>query len=306
MSAPTARVAGWQFAVSGDIRTNSEAIERGLREAAGLGADLLLTSEAALSGYAGADFESFEGFDWALLRAETARLQKVAAELGLWLVLGSAHDLAAGVPPTNCLYLVSPEGTIVDRYDKSFLTGFASIDEVPASERDRFSEARFPFADQAHYSAGDRLVDFEIGGVRFGLGICYDMCWPQLFIAYRERGVQVMLHAFHNVVDEPTCLVDLTVRQAPTRCADNRMWAVCTNSAAPGSQWGSFVARPDATIPQQLVAGAEALLVHDFPDTISATGWMHNDAPLGLAPGERMHRGAVWAHPRRLDPTAAP
>lgn len=306
MTGAGVRVAAWQFAVSGDIRANAAAIERGLLAAQEAGAGILLTSEAALSGYAGVDFPGFEGFDWELLRAQTARLASIAAELGLWLVLGSAHYLSGEVRPTNCLYLIAPDGRIADRYDKSFLTGFASLDEVPEAELERFAGETFPFADQAHYSAGDRLVAFEVGEVRFGLGICYDMCWPQLFIAYRERGVEVMLFAFHNAAPQPTCLVDLTVRQAPTRCADNRMWAVCANTAAAGSQWANFVARPDATIPRQLAVGAEALLVHDFPDGISPDGWMHNDAPLRLAPAERMHRGAVSSHPRRVDPLAAP
>ena len=94
----------------------------------------------------------------------------------MWLVLGSAHFLDENTKPTNCLYLIDPEGKIVDRYDKCFCTG----------------------GDQKYYSVGNRLVTRDIRGVKVGLAICYDICWPQFYIAYREKGVTVMIHSFYN------------------------------------------------------------------------------------------------------------
>ena len=110
------------------------------------GAHLLHTSEASLSGYAGVDFATFDDFDWDLLRHETTALCRLARELELWLVLGSAHYLDAKTKPTNCLYLINPSGRVVDRYDKSMCT----------------------FGDQQHYTAGNRLVTREIRGVKVG------------------------------------------------------------------------------------------------------------------------------------------
>src|SRR5437660_1235030 len=51
------------------------------------------------------------------LRRETTALRRLAEELKLWLVLGSAHFLDQRTKPTNCLYLTDPEGKIADRYD---------------------------------------------------------------------------------------------------------------------------------------------------------------------------------------------
>ena len=31
-----------------------------------------------------------------------------------------------------------------------------------------------------------------------GLAICYDLCYPQMYAAYREKGVELMLHSFYN------------------------------------------------------------------------------------------------------------
>jgi predicted amidohydrolase len=152
------RVATCQFPVSANPAENAKYIGDFMRQAGEAGAHLLHTSEACLSGYAGVDFRSFEKYDWDALRRETTGLRKLARELNLWLVLGSAHFLDRTAKPTNCLYLIDPEGKIADRYDKCFCTG----------------------GDQKHYSVGDRLATRDIRGVRIGLAICYDICWPQL------------------------------------------------------------------------------------------------------------------------------
>ncbi len=279
------RVASCQFPVGEDIRANARYIRHYLRKAADAGADLLHTSEACLSGYAGSDVASFEGYDWPLLRRETARLRALASELHLWLVLGSAHFLDAETKPTNCLYLIGPHGEIVDRYDKCMCTS----------------------GDQRHYSAGERLVTAVIKGMPVGLAICYDICYPQMYAAYRDLGVKLMLHSFYNAHDKgPNCLDVLNGRQVPTRCADNQMWAVANNSSRPYSHWASFVARPDATIAQQLNINRAGMLVHDFPDGLSEGGWLHNHLPMQVAEGEAMRYGTPSGHLRQLDGRAEP
>jgi predicted amidohydrolase len=279
------RIASCQFPVSGNVAENASYIRQFMEQAADAGAHLLHTSEACLSGYAGIDFASFNGYDWDVLRRETRALRDLARERKLWLVLGSAHFLDEQTKPTNCLYLIDPEGRIVDRYDKCFCTG----------------------GDQKHYSVGDRLVVQDIRGVRIGLAICYDICWPQFYIANRDKGVTVMIHSFHNARSKgPNCLDTLNVHQVPTRCADNRMWAVCNNSAQPYSHWGSFIARPDATIPKQLEINKPGMLVHDFPDGLSEGGWYHNFRPMRKRDDEIMSWGTPIRHPRRESGQAEP
>lgn len=279
------RVATCQFPVSGQIVDNAKYIRDFLHQAAAAGAHLLHTSEASLSGYPGADLPSFKDFDWDTLRRETAALRQEAKDLGLWLVLGSAHFLDERTKPTNCLYLIDPQGRIVNRYDKCMCTG----------------------GDQKHYSAGNRLVTHDIRGVRIGLAICYDICWPQIYMAYRAQGVTLMIHSFYNArAKGPNCLDVLNVRQVPTRCADNRLWAVANNSSQPYSHWGSFIARPDATVAQQLAINQPGMLIHDFPDGLSEGGWFHNEQPLKLRDDEIMTWGTPSQHPRQADGQAEP
>jgi len=279
------RIATCQFPVSASPAENAKYIRDCMHEAAGAGAHVLHTSECSLSGYAGCEFPTFEKYDWDGLRKATADLRALATDLKMWLVLGSSHFLDENTKPTDCLYLIDPAGKIVDRYDKSFC------------------RAR----DQKYYSAGNRLVTCDIRGVKVGLAICYDVCWPQLYIAYRKRGVTVMIHSFSNARDKgENCLDTLNTREVPTRCADNRLWAVANNSSQPYSHWGSFVARPDATIAKQLEINQPGMLVHDFPDTLSATGWYHNFKPMNMADAEIMTWGTPSNHPRQRDGQSEP
>ena len=64
-------IATCQFAVNGSVEHNSEKIQMLIREAKDGGADIAHFSECALSGYAGIDFDSFDGYNWHLLRTET-------------------------------------------------------------------------------------------------------------------------------------------------------------------------------------------------------------------------------------------
>jgi predicted amidohydrolase len=284
-SAQKLRIASCQFPVTEDIARNAHYIRRYMRKAAEGRADLLHTSEACLSGYAGTDFPSFGDYNWQLLRQETAHLRKLAADLGIWLILGSAHFLDEDTKPTNCLYIINPRGEIVDRYDKCMCT----------------------CDDQKAYSAGQRLVVQTIKDVTIGFAICYDICYPQIYAAYREEGVKLMLHSFYNARHKgPNCLDILNVRQVPTRCADNLMWAVANNSSHPYSHWASFVARPDATIAQKLRKNVAGILFHDFPDGLSAGGWIHNYMPMKLAQDEALYFGEPSQHPRQLDSRAEP
>ena len=116
-----------------------------------------------------------------------------------------------------------------------------------------------------------------------------------------------MLHSFYNAHSAgKNCLDVLNVRQVPTRCADNLMWAVANNSSRSYSHWASFVSRPDATIAKQLKINQAGMLVHDFPDTLSEGGWLHNDIPMKVAAGEVMHYGEPSNHSRQLNTQAEP
>src|SRR6478672_10418456 len=89
-----------------------------LRESAVAGARLAHFPEGFLSGYAVANVETWEAVDWTVVREELEHVAALAGELGIWVVLGSAHPLTAPHWPHNSLYVISDGGKLVDRYDK--------------------------------------------------------------------------------------------------------------------------------------------------------------------------------------------
>ncbi|MGN6523010.1 MAG: carbon-nitrogen hydrolase family protein, partial [Actinomycetes bacterium] len=111
-------IATCQPTSSSDPRANGAEVRRMLREASAAGARLAHFPEGFLSGYAVEDVASWDGVDWALVRSELEEVAALAGELGIWVVLGSAHPLIEPHWPHNSLYVISDKGRLVDRYDK--------------------------------------------------------------------------------------------------------------------------------------------------------------------------------------------
>ena len=76
-------VATCQFPTRADINSNFQYVSQLMRNAKEQGADVAHFPDSCLSGYASADIESHEGFDWNLLQECTYKLIDLAGELEL-------------------------------------------------------------------------------------------------------------------------------------------------------------------------------------------------------------------------------
>lgn len=222
-----------------------------MRAAKRSGAGVVHFSETALSGYAGVDFDSLDGFDWDLLVRCTRELMALAADLRLWVILGSTHRLNGRRKPLNCLYIINDRGRIVERYDKMFCTG------------DRAGS----FGDLKHYSPGNHFTVFTIGGIRCGALICHDCRYDELYREYKRRGVQLMFHSYHNA-RRPRVKMrkgnNLGMIVPPTMqayAANNYMCISANNSSQPISCWPSFFVRPDGMIIGRLRNNRSGVLI---------------------------------------------
>jgi predicted amidohydrolase len=236
----TLRLATCQFPVSADARANGEWVRTQMRKASAEKADLVHFSECALSGYAGVDIPSVDDLDWDALHHETGSILALARELKLWVVLGSTHRLSGGHKPHNCLYVISPEGTIVDRYDKRFCTT----------------------GDLRHYAPGDHFVTFEVRGVRCGLLVCYDIRFPELYREYSKLGVRLMLHSFYNARQkEGSIHPKIMPVTARAYAGVNNMFVSINNSSAPRS-WPSRFITPDGLVEARLPTDEPGVMVN--------------------------------------------
>ena len=237
----TLRIATCQFAVTESIVQNARAIRQFLQRAAKARADIVHFSECALSGYAGADFDSFEDYDWTLLRKETERIMVLAGELGVWVVLGSTHPLTPPNKPHNCLYLINSEGKLVNRYDKRFGTS----------------------GDLDYYTPGNRFVTFELSGVQCSLLICFDLRFPELYRELYRLGVQCLFQSFYNARQRGPSIHTQIMRQTmQCHAATNHFWVSMTNSSGRYSPYPSCFIQPDGVIADQLRLNRAAMMVN--------------------------------------------
>lgn len=98
-------------------------------------------------------------------------LRRLAAELGIWLLIGSAivcSGHAGDERAANRSLLIDPAGAIVDRYDKLHVFDV----DLPNGETYRESATIRP---------GDAAAVADTPWGRLGLTVCYDVRFPQLF-----------------------------------------------------------------------------------------------------------------------------
>lgn len=111
-------------------------------------------------------------------------LAQTARELGLWIVAGTVPMKLAGESRVAAACLViSAQGECVARYDKIHLFDV----DVPATA-DRSAEV---YRESATLAPGSQAVVVDTPVGRLGLGICFDMRFPELFRQLVSRGAQL-------------------------------------------------------------------------------------------------------------------
>lgn len=234
-------IATCQFAVSDDIEANAQAICRLIEQAAKAKADIVHFSECALSGYAGTDFPSFENFDWNLLRQKTKGVMQLAKKMHLWVVLGSTHRLTEPNKPHNSLYLITPEGTIADRYDKRFCTE----------------------GDLHHYTPGNYFSIFDLHNVKCALLICFDLRFPEIYRALYKEGIQCIFQSFYNSRQIGPSIHTHIMRQTmQTHAACNYFWVSMSNSCGWFCPYPSCFIQPDGEIISQMEDHKEGFILN--------------------------------------------
>ena len=109
-------------------------------------------------------------------------LRRLAAELGVWLLIGSAivrSGRAGEGRAANRSLLVDSSGAITARYDKLHVFDI----DLPNGERYRESATVRP---------GDRAVAADTPWGRLGLTVCYDIRFPHLYRQLAKAGASMI------------------------------------------------------------------------------------------------------------------
>jgi len=169
-----------QLNSSDDPAANLPETERLIRQAAAEGAELILTPEVTNIVSANRTVQNerlaLEGED-----ATLARLRDVAAELGVWLSLGSLALKSGDADGrfVNRQFLIGPDGGIRARYDKIHMF------DVELGGEESYRESR-------GYRPGGQAVTADTPWGRLGLTICYDMRFPALYRALAKAGAMIL------------------------------------------------------------------------------------------------------------------
>ena len=176
------RLAALQYCAGDDVAANFKQVEALAQKAVDAGARLLLLPENALF------MGRHEQDKLAIAEAAGAgpwqqQLSALAQRLDVALVCGSFPLQVAGeaakVWPASLVF--GPDGQLIARYDKLHLF------DVSLADGTEYRESR-------HFQEGENPPQcFDFAGLRFGLSICYDLRFPELYRQMVADGAQVLL-----------------------------------------------------------------------------------------------------------------
>jgi deaminated glutathione amidase len=203
------RVAAVQLNSGNEKAVNLERAERLVRAAAADGAELVALPEKWNLLAAGEELVAgAEPLDGPSLTAARAW----ARELGIYLLAGSIAELGEGEKASNTSVLIGAEGEDFAVYRKIHMF---DVDAGGVSYRE-----------SEHERPGSEIVTAPLGQSIAGLGICYDLRFPELFRILAVRGARL-----------------LTVPSAFTAATGRDHWEVLLRARAIENQ--AFVVAPN-------------------------------------------------------------
>jgi predicted amidohydrolase len=231
----------------GSTVENLKVLDEAAGRAAVAGAGLVVAPEMFLTGYAIGDdiarlAEPADG-DSADAIAEIATRHGVAVAYG--------YPERAGEQVYNSAQLISAEGIRLANYRKTHLFG--------CFERDHFTPGEQP------------VVQAELGGLRVGLMICYDVEFPENVRAHALADTDLLLvptaqmHPFQFVAESVV----------PVRAFENQMYVAYVNRTGPEGEFEfvglSTLAGPDGVARARAGRGEELVLADADPALLAAS-----------------------------------
>ncbi len=200
-------------------------------------------------------------------------LAGIARRHRLWLVAGSYLEVVADQPRlfNTCLAL-SPGGEIVARYRKLHLF---DVDVGGHSYRE-----------SATMAAGEEVVATDLGGVRVGLTICYDLRFPEIYRRLAVGGAKI-----------------ITVPSAFTRETGKDHWEVLLRSRAIENQVFILAAAQVGSHPPGRACYGNALIADPWGVVLARAGYQECvvTAELDLEYQEQVRKELPSLEHRRTD-----
>ncbi|MFD5619897.1 carbon-nitrogen hydrolase family protein [Streptomyces yangpuensis] len=234
--------------VLGDVAENLKALDEAAERAAQAGAGLLVTSEMFLTGYA-LDLEAVPGLAEASDGDSARTIGEIARRHGLAVLYG--YPERDGETVYNSAQLIGPDGAALANYRKTHLFG--------CFEQDAFTPGDTP------------VVQADLGGIRIGIMICYDVEFPENVRAHALAGTDLLLvptaqmHPFQFVAEH----------LVPVRAFENQMYVAYVNRTGPEGEFEfvglSCLASPDGTTRTRAGRGEEMVFGEVDPELLGVS-----------------------------------
>jgi len=225
-----------QLQVTADKEENITSATKAVKEAASNGANIIVLPEMWNCPYSNDSFPTYaEEIDSDDSPSANA-LSNLAKELSVYVIGGSIPERQKDKLYNTCC-VFSPEGSLIAKHRKVHLFDI----DIPG---------KIAFKESDTLTAGDKLTVVETKYGKIGVGICYDLRFPEMAMIYAKRGAKLIVYpgAF-NMVTGPVHWQLL--QQA--RALDNQLFvATCSparDEKASYTAWGhSTVVGPFAEV----------------------------------------------------------
>ena len=146
-------------------------------------------------------------------------IAQLAIDFNMYILGGTATAYGAGEVKNRC-YNFDPTGKDLGTYDKQHL--FSCDFETSSGERKTINEGDI-------YKAGDEPKIVQAGPLKMGIGICFDLRYPEMYREYGKKEVNVITMASAFTVPTGRDHWHILIR---ARAIENQCYAI-----AP-AQWG--------------------------------------------------------------------
>ncbi len=188
---------------NGNVNIGTEAINQAAIEAAQNGADILITPEMALTGYnIGAD--KVTKLAGSLEQVSNGPVADIARENQIAMLVGFP-ELGGNGKIYNTIALIDRSGKLATHYRKTHLYGDV---------------------DRRQFSPGEQMPQlFEFEGWKLGLGICYDVEFPEFVRHQALAGADAILVPTANMLPYES----VATRLVPARAEENSVYLAYVN-----------------------------------------------------------------------------
>jgi omega-amidase len=189
--------------VPGNLKANLGKIRDFSTRAKDSGAELIVFPEMVDTGYSMPVIRT-DATSWN--EGAVPELQKIAKTLSLPIICGVSERAGASI--YNAQVFVDANGRIIAKYRKTHL-----VSAAPLEERKTFTP-------------GDEFVSCTVAGMRLGLGICYDLRFPEMC---RALAVEHKVNVFINSSAWPFPRLEHLRILALARAIENQSYLILAN-----------------------------------------------------------------------------